>query len=66
MCPASPALQAGVKGHNKKRSFISGKPCPMGGELHIRSHGGELIGNFLPFQNPDAIPHVRTYAWALT
>jgi len=29
-CPASPALQAGVKGHNVKGNYLTGKPRPLG------------------------------------
>jgi len=38
MCPATPALQAGVKGHNKKRSFISGKPRPVDEGFTLGDH----------------------------
>ena len=27
-CPASPALQDGVKGHNIKEDYLTGKPRP--------------------------------------
>jgi len=32
--PSRPSGIGGVKGHNKKGEFISGKPRPMSGELH--------------------------------
>ena len=30
MCPASPALEGGVKGHNIKGNDLTGKPRPLG------------------------------------
>jgi hypothetical protein len=34
-CPRKPRLAGGVKGHNMKRNYLSGKPRPVAGELHI-------------------------------
>jgi len=28
-CPASPALEGGVKGHTIKRKYLTGKPRPL-------------------------------------
>jgi len=33
--PRKPCLLGGIKDHNQKRHFLSGKPRPVGGELHI-------------------------------
>jgi len=30
MCPASPALESGVKGHNIKANDLTGNPHPLG------------------------------------
>jgi hypothetical protein len=30
MCPASPVLQDGVKGHNMKEKYLTGKPRRLG------------------------------------
>jgi len=35
--PRKPRLVGGVKGHNLKWSFLSGKPRPVVGELHQES-----------------------------
>jgi hypothetical protein len=32
---ASPALQAALRGASKKGRFLTGKPRPVGGELHF-------------------------------
>ena len=40
-CPASPALQDGVKGHNIKGDYLTGKPRPLG-------RGASFLG----FSNP--------------
>ena len=32
-----PRLVGGVKGHNMKRNYLTGKPRPVGGELHLKS-----------------------------
>ena len=29
-CPVSPALEGGVKGHNIKGKYLTGKPRPLG------------------------------------
>jgi hypothetical protein len=29
-CPVSPALEGGVKGHNIKGRYLTGKPRPLG------------------------------------
>lgn len=34
MCPASPALEGRVKGHNIKETTFPGSPALEGGELH--------------------------------
>ena len=33
--PCKPRLVGGVKGHNMKRDYLTGKPRPVAGELHI-------------------------------
>ncbi len=32
--PRKPRLVGGVKGHNIKRDYLTGKPRPVAGELH--------------------------------
>ena len=32
--PRKPRLVGGVKGHNMKRNYLTGKPRPVAGELH--------------------------------
>jgi hypothetical protein len=32
--PASPAYKAGSRGRNINKLFLTGKPRPVGGELH--------------------------------
>jgi len=41
-CPASPALQAG-QGAQYERNFLSGKPRPVGGELHFMGSTYEFV-----------------------
>jgi len=49
-CPASPTLQAGVKGHPIKEDYLSGKPRPSG-------QGASLIP-LIPLHKPsDALFH---------
>jgi hypothetical protein len=33
--PRKPRLEGGVKGHNMKRDYLTGKPWPVAGELDI-------------------------------
>ena len=34
-CPASPALEGGVKGYNTKEKYLTGKPRPLGRRASI-------------------------------
>ncbi len=43
--PRKPSLVGGVKGHNIKEKFFSGKPRPVDGELH-KSLGGKFLKVF--------------------
>jgi hypothetical protein len=43
-CPASPALAGGVKGHNIKGKYLTGKPRPLG-------RGASLGGSLWVLQN---------------
>ena len=37
-CPVSPALEGGVKGHNIKGKYLTGKPCPLGRGASLKQY----------------------------
>jgi hypothetical protein len=44
-CPASPALEGGVKGYNIKEKYLTGKLRRLGRELHLFALGFSFLVN---------------------